>query len=121
MRFQMSRSSWAGPLLSVFGGTRTHSWVDVQAEAVEFRFGYFGLTVPRANIVAVEPYEGRVWSWGWRTDFVRRLALLSSTGGVVRLTLKEPQFAWLFFMPVRFCEVLVSLEDVQGFLVATRS
>lgn len=121
MRFAMKRGRWGGPLTAMFGGTRARSYADVAPDAVHFRFGFFGDTVARTNIASANAHPGRVWSLGWRTDFVRRVGLFSATEGVARVIFREPQVMWLLFMPVRVKEIFVSLEDVEGFLKAVRS
>ncbi len=107
------------PFLAPFGGTARGSWVDVRAEAVRVRFGPgFDARIPRREIAEAAPAE---WPWwggiGWRLDFCGRVALVGSHRGVVRLRLRSSRSTRLFgFLPLRFRELYVSLEDPARFL-----
>jgi hypothetical protein len=105
------------PLLGLFGGHQSVSYVEINDKEVRFRFGrFFDRTVQRDNI---DVAARREWPWwmgiGWRTDMRGLVGLIGSRMGVVEVTLKQPTRRWGLFP----CEsIAVSLDDPIGFIEA---
>lgn len=122
MRFSMAKAGVWKPLLVLLGATDGNSYLELDGDAVVARFGLFTRRFPLGEVT-----QGRLvarqlpWyrsSIGWRSDLVRRVALLSSTRNVVGLTLREAKWGWMMGVPVRLGELFVSLEDPDAFLAA---
>ena len=104
-------------LLALFGAKADRAFVEVHADTVTFRFGFFVEVIARAEITDVSPVA---WPWwggvGWRLA-PGLLALISASRNVVAVTLSEPRRTVLVF-PWRYQRLLVSLEDPAGFIAA---
>jgi hypothetical protein len=115
----MRLTSGVQPLLALFGGTPSRSYVDVREHAIRFRFGWaFDQIIARAEIVSARP---RSWPWwggiGWRA-WGDTVGLIGSTQGVVDVQLRTPRWAWLAVIPWRFTRIAVSLQDPDDFIRA---
>src|SRR5688572_22222105 len=118
-RFAIRRSPFWRPLLVLFGATASRSYVLVEEDFVEVRFGFFHRRFARDRIVAVRQTEARWWyGVGWHTDLVHSLILNGSLKGMVELEVRPPELVWLLFIPVRCSRLQVSLEDPEGFVRA---
>ena len=111
MRITTSPLRW---LLRPFGATDASSFVEVDASSVRFRFGFFDESIPREDIVAIEPYHPRWFAGvGWRY-WPRHVLLLGSHEGVLSFTLARPRNIALFpFLPrfVPVTKISVSVID----------
>ena len=107
---------WCGWLLGLLGHGRRLSRITVDAGTVHVRMGLaFRASLPLGTVVEVAPYDGRVWGWGvhgWRG----RWLVNGSSHGLVTLTLEPPAPARVLGIPVRLRQLIVSLEDPEGFL-----
>jgi hypothetical protein len=112
---------WCGWLLGLLGHGRRLSRITVDAGpvdagTVEVRMGLaFRASLPRGTVVEAAPYDGRVWGWGvhgWRG----RWLVNGSSHGLVTLTLEPPAPARVLGIPVHLRQLIVSLEDPEGFL-----
>jgi hypothetical protein len=118
-RFAIRRGPFWRPLLVLFGATASRSYVLVEEDFVEVRFGFFHRRFARDRIVAVRQTEARWWyGVGWHTYLVHSLILNGSLRGMVELELRPPELVWLLFIPVRCSRLHVSLEDPEGFVRA---
>jgi hypothetical protein len=124
MKYQMAKAKVWWPLLAALGATERRSYVAIDGDALEARFGLFRRRIPLSEISASSLAMKKVpwyrYSIGWRTDFVRRVALLSAARNVVGLKLKRARWTWLLGFPVRMGELFISMEDPEGFLKALR-
>jgi hypothetical protein len=107
---------WCGWLLGLLGHGRRLSRITVDAGTVDVRMGLaFRASLPLGTVVEVAPYDGRVWGWGvhgWRG----RWLVNGSSHGLVTLTLEPSVPARVLGIPVRLRQLIVSLEDPEGFL-----
>ena len=95
-RFAIRSSPFWRPLLVLFGATASRSYVMVEEDFVEVRFGFFHRRFARERIAAARQTEARWWyGVGWHTDLVRSLILNGSLQGMVELGEE------IFHMPVR--------------------
>jgi hypothetical protein len=118
-RFAIRRSPFWRPLLVLFGATASRSYVLVEQDAIEVRFGFFHHRFARERIAAARQSEGRWWyGIGWHTDLMQSLILNGSLGGIVELELRPPGLVWLLFIPIRCSRLYLSLEDPEGFVRA---
>lgn len=121
MRFEIRRSQILTPLLSLLGGTRDASYVEVGDEGLHCKFGFlFDETFPYAEILRVERDR---WPWyggiGWRTSLAGQIAIVGSLEGVVRIDLTPGRKARLILMlPCR--QLFVSLERADDFVRVVR-
>jgi hypothetical protein len=83
-------------VLALFGVRPGRSYVAVDGETVEVRFGFYNHRLRRDNVVAA----GRVRrsglyrlaaGIGWHSDFVDSLVVNGSLGGLVELQLATPE------------------------------
>lgn len=117
-RFAFRYDRWCGWLLGVLGHGRRLSHIDVGADAVTVQMGFgFRATVPRAAIVAVRPYDGRVYGWGvhgWRG----RWLVNGSSHDIVVLTIEPPVPARVLGFPIRLRELAISPLDRPALMAA---
>lgn len=117
---------WCGWLLGLLGHGRRLSRITVDAGpvdagpvdagTVDVRMGLaFRASLALGTVVEVAPYDGRVWGWGvhgWRG----RWLVNGSSHGLVTLTLEPSVPARVLGIPVCLRQLIVSLEDPEGFL-----
>ena len=107
---------WCGWLLGLLGHGRRPSRITVASGTVDVRMGLaFRASLPLGTVVEAAPYDGRVWGWGvhgWRG----RWLVNGSSHGLVTLTLEPSAPARVMGIPVRLRQLIVSLEDPEGFL-----
>lgn len=120
MRYAMQLSTLFTPLLALFGGTRSRSYLDLDDQGVRLRFGIFDERVPLEAIASAEPTTvPLIAGVGWKVG-PGTVGLLGSQQGTVRLTLREPRPMRFFGFPVRTRNVVVSLEEPDAFLADLR-
>lgn len=103
------------PVLLMFGGIQSNSFVDMTEEVVHFHFGFvFDRTVARSE---VESVTRRSWPWwmgvGWRSNLRGVIGLIGSHEGVVEVKLRHKQRAWGIFPCDR---IAVSLQEPDRFV-----
>jgi hypothetical protein len=104
------------PLLALFGGTRSRSYVEVEPDSVTFRFGIFEARIPRADVSGASPaHWPLIGGIGWRLG-PGAVGLIGSLQNVVEVRLRQPHRVSLLLLPVNARRVFVSLEDPQAFL-----
>jgi hypothetical protein len=117
MRYPMRLSGIWKPLLALFGGTPSRSYVDLIDDSIRFRFGTFDESFSVSEIKAVERTEvPLIAGVGWKMDFGGSVGLLGSQKGLVKVSLREPRRVRLVFIPVKAKHIVVSLEDPDAFL-----
>jgi hypothetical protein len=101
------------------GGTASRSYVDVSADGVRIKYGFFDVRIGFDEVESVE--RGR-WPWwgglGWRSNLVGRIGLVASYSGIVDIELRTRRWVWLVMVPLPCKRVTLSLEDAEGFLAA---
>ncbi len=118
-RFEIKRASWVKPLLVLFGATQARSYVTVNREELEARFGFYRIRIPIDRVAAVERAHWPLYGGlGWRTNLRNTLALVGSYDGVVRVRLSEPIRTRLFLIPIRLTDLYVSVENPDGLIAA---
>ncbi|MBI2391101.1 MAG: hypothetical protein HYV09_16025 [Deltaproteobacteria bacterium] len=115
MKYEMRLSKVFRPLLALFGGTRSRSFVSLNEQGVRFKFGLFDESFSLDDLASAEPtdvpwYAGVGWKLGPGT-----VALLGSQAGNVRVTFREPKRVRFFGVPIRCRELYVSLEQPEAF------
>jgi hypothetical protein len=119
MRFAIRRRSFMKPLLALFGGVESRSFVEIEGGKVRAVFGLFDESFDVAEIQSA----GRT-SWpflagiGWRVWFGGTVGLIGDMSEVVELVLKTPRKVGAFPIKVECRRLCVSLEDADGFLKA---
>jgi hypothetical protein len=106
------------PILALFGGTPSRSFVELTRDFVRIRFGpLFDERVPRETIAHAGPVA---WSLlggiGWRLAAGRTIGLIGSRKDNVELRLREPIRVRFLFFPKRCERIVVSLRDPGRFL-----
>jgi hypothetical protein len=116
MRHAMKVGIWK-PLFLLFGGSPSRAYVDVDADEVTFRFGFFEARVPRAEIAsAARSRWPAIGGLGWRIGLRGEVGLIGSLDGVVEVRLSKPRRMRVMTVPVNARRVFVSLEHPEAFL-----
>jgi hypothetical protein len=118
-RFPILRSPGAAALLSIFGGTRDRSYLELTDDRLTARFGWlFNYSFPLADI---EGAARRPWPFlygvGWRTNLIGVVGLIGARENVVEVRLKQRRWVWMV-LPLTCNRLAVSLEDPEAFLEA---
>ncbi len=116
MRYQIRIDPWWRPLLLGGGVTRVNSYVEISADDVTFRFGFwFRRTFQRGDIEGAAPGRWPIWLGGRLVQLLRgEIGLIGSFRGVVELRLRT-RARWGL---APFDRIAVSLEDPDGFIAA---
>jgi hypothetical protein len=118
-RFAIRVDPWFRPLLVLFGGFGERRTVTVDEETVRVQFGFWDHRFPRSQIAGARRVRGNLlWGVGWHGDFVRRLVVNGSLGGMVGIQLTQPQRYRLLGIPGRCSRLAVSLEEPDAFVAA---
>jgi hypothetical protein len=104
------------PLLAL---PRSSAYVELDDDSLRVQLGWgFTARIPRRSISAAERGKDvagiTAGAHGWRG----RWLVNGSRRGIVRLDIDPPVRAWTLAIPVRLRQLLVSLEDPEGFLTA---
>lgn len=103
-------------MLPVIGVNRDTAWVELDDEALTFRYGWFEEQVPLAEVEAVEAMS---WPWyygvGLRIAPGRTLGLVGSTQEVVAVGLRRPRSIKVPF-EMKFVKIAASIERHQDFI-----
>lgn len=105
-----------------FGGGAGAAWVEIDADVLRVRMGDFRVTVPRASVrgAALSSHQAR----GTIGVHSKRGSWLvnGSAHGLVEMTIDPPcrtgRHPSTLFMRMRVNELIVSLEDPDGFIAA---
>ncbi len=115
MRHPMKLGVWR-PLLALFGGTPSRSYVDVEPDIITFRFGGFEARVPRADISgATRTHWPILGGIGWRVG-PGAVALIGARQNVVEVKLRHPHRMSVLLLPINARRVFISLEEPEAFL-----
>jgi hypothetical protein len=105
------------PMLAI-GATRRRSFVELREDGLFIRLGFVRVTIPYADIDAVEPIR---WPWwaglGVRIGPEHTLGLVGSYRNVLRLRLRRP-VALKAILTIPASNYAVSVADVDGFQTA---
>ena len=119
-RFEIRRSAVLKPLLAMFGGTASRSFVEIDGGHLRARFGWlFDYTFP---IDQIEEAGLSPWPWylglGWRTTLRGRIGLIGTYRNVVEMRFRT-RYRIHMVIPWLACDRLaVSLEKPKKFLEA---
>ncbi len=122
MKFTIARSPLARPILSLFSATEGRSFIDIDRDQLEIRFGFFHQVIARDQLRSVSLQPEPRWyqrSIGWRWNLGSRIALLGATHNLVRLELTERRRMFIGVW-VRADEIIVSLEQPALFVESLR-
>ena len=118
-RFRIKRAGWSKPILAAFTATDDRSYIDVDDDRLEVRFGHYQLEIPCDQ---VESAAVASWPWwgglGWRTNFRNTIGLIGASQPVVRIRLQPRMRVRVLGMPVQLRDLYVSVEDPVGLLEA---
>ncbi len=123
MRFQIARDAPFQPLLSLFSATEARSFVNVEADEVEIRFGFTHQRIQRTEIrsVSLAPRKGLFgWGIGWRTNLNGTVALVGSPNNLVKLELTLPRKIFVG-ISVTAKHIVLSLEKPAEFIAQFHS
>lgn len=121
MRFSISVSTFWGPFMRLFGFGGERAYVELDDEAITFRYGTATERVPLSEIESVGP---RAWPFyyglGAKIGPDHGVAYVASLDGVVqvRFTSPRPMNVWGPFRTSKARCVTLSLEDPEGFMAA---
>lgn len=106
--------------LGIIGLGPSFSGVDLDAEELRMRFGWgFTMRAPRSSVARAGRFDHHVWySLGAHTNLRGRWLVNGSGHGLVRIILSERGSGTSSGFPIHPHDVLVSLEDPDGFLAA---
>ncbi len=118
-RFPIRYSRFNAVLMGLLGMGPRSSGVEVDDDEVRVRMGrWFRATIPRPSIVDADRYRYVWWAYGvhfvWRGPWI----VNGSGHGVVSVTVDPPVGARALGFPITLRQLLVSLEDPDGFLAA---
>lgn len=117
MRFPMRLSSLGKPILALFGGIQSQSYVDVIAGSIRFKFGFYDLSLSTSEISGVESTTiPLIAGLGWKLGFGGSVGLIGSQKGVVKVSLREPKHIRMLLIPFTARSIYVSLQDPEGFI-----
>jgi len=120
VRFPIRFSSGNGILFRGLLIAPSHSYVELDDDSIKVRMGWaFSARIPRRLVARAGPGRSprirlTAGAHGWNG----RWLVNASPDGIVRLELAERVRAYTAGFPVRLKELLVSLEDPDGFLRA---
>ena len=121
MRYPIRISAPWRPLFSIFGFRRKSSFIDLYDRALTICFGTASETIPVADIASA---DRRKWPFyyglGPKLGPAGGVSYVGSTNGVVeiRFVTPRPLNVWGPFRSKKAKQVVVSLEDPEGFLAA---
>jgi hypothetical protein len=106
------------PILALFGGTPSRSFVDVTRDVVRIRFGpLFDENIAHGMIADAGPANWSLWRGiGWRIGRGRTIGLIGSLKNNVELRLREPIRVRFLFFPKACERIVVSLREPRQFL-----
>jgi hypothetical protein len=116
--FAIVRAGAVSPLLRLIGATDKNSYVNVNADGLVARFGYYRVALPLTQIASAERAE---LPWYWGLGLRARggtLALLGAHHGIVHITLNEPYRTTLLKIPLKVTHLYVSVDDPDGLVTA---
>lgn len=117
MRYPMRLSTLGKPLLALFGGVQSASYVDLIAGSIRFKFGMFDESFSLGDITGAEATNVPIIAGlGWKLGFGGSVGLLGSQKGVVKVSLREPKKVSMLLIPFKAREIYVSLQDPDGFI-----
>ena len=121
MRFPMKIGLFS-PLIRVFGGRRDDSYAELKGDELHFKFGAVDLTVPLSDVVDVD--GGASWPLiggiGWRVG-PKTLGLIGSLDGIAKLETRSRYPTGVWYLPVKWNSLYISLEDPRGFATAVNA
>ncbi len=121
MRFPISISTFWSPLMRLFGFGGERAYVELDDEAITFRYGTATERVPFSEVASVGP---RDWPFyyglGAKIGPDRGVAYVGSLDGVVqvRFTSPRPMNVWGPFRAKTAHCVTLSVEDPEAFTAA---
>ena len=119
-RFLIKRSPVWRPLLALFSGVESNSYVEIEEGQLRARFGW--LFDERFSLEDVVDVRRRGWPMllgiGWRTDFRGHVGLTGSFDNVVQVRLRTKRRMRLFGFPMRCDRISVSLREPDVFIDA---
>jgi hypothetical protein len=121
MNFPIRCEPWVRPVLGVLGVNAHASAVTLEPTALRVHFGYVDERIPLSAIAKVELHSRQLpwWqrSFGWRTDFVSKVAYLGASRDIVKLTFNRPvplRVLW----KVNATTLLLSMDSPDRFIAA---
>ena len=120
MKFQIARSPTFAPLLALFSATRGRSFINVEPDEIEIRFGFTHQRIPRSEIRSVSLQKERPWyarSIGWRTNLKGGVSLVGTSFNLVKIEHALPRKIFVG-ISVLASEIIVSLEHPTQFVAA---
>ncbi len=119
-RYPMKLSPTFRPLLALFGGTRSRSFVEITDTGLRAKFGW--LSDYRFPLEDVARVEQRSWPLlfgvGWRIGLNGRIGLIGNFGNVVEIHFHKRQRVTMLIPRLRCDSLAVSLEDPEGLISA---
>ncbi len=118
-RFPILYSDINAKLFTLLALPRSRSYVELDDDSLRVQLGWgFTARIPRRSISAAQRGPDvpgiTAGAHGWRG----RWLVNGSRRNIVRLDIDPPVRAWTLAIPVRMRQLLVSLEDPEGFLTA---
>jgi hypothetical protein len=120
---QITKNILIGPMLRGFGVRPDNSHVDLESDALTVRMGmWFNKTIALDDIASMAPMPPSEWPlWaglGVKLTPRHGVGVVASREGIVCLGFKRPQPMGVVIISVDAENLLVSLEDPDGFLRA---
>ena len=114
----MKLSPWIAPLLALFGGTPSRSFVEISDTDLRAKFGWlFDHTFPIEDVVGVDERSWPLlYGMGWRTTLTGRIGLVGSYGNVVEIRFRKRHRVMMLIPRLPCDRLAVSLEDPEGFI-----
>jgi len=112
-RYQIRYDRWRDWLLGLLGMGRRWSVVVVSRDEVRVALGLgFRATFPRASVIDVAPYAGRVFAHGWRGEWL----VNGSSHGIVAMSVGPHARGYVVGVPVKVRRLLVSVTEPDPFI-----
>lgn len=115
-RFTIRRDLFWSPFLLLIGAVESNSYVEIDGDLLNLRFGGYTATVPISEVDSIQSTTWALWRGiGIRVSLNQRIGLVGSTSGVVQLNLRTPCVS---FLGIKADTLFVSLDDPDGFINA---
>jgi hypothetical protein len=114
VRFAIRFDAWYRVLSTALFLPPSASYVEIQGERVHVRMGWaFRATFSRSAVAAMSGLAKRPMSRGVH-GLAGRWLVNGSGHGILTIDLRPNQRAYVMGIPVRLCQLLVSVEDPSG-------
>ena len=115
-RFTIRRDLIWSPFLLLIGAIESNSYVEIDGDSLNLRFGVYTATVPISEVDSIQSTTWALWRGiGIRVSLRQSIGLIGSISGVIQFHLRTPCVS---FLGIKANTLFVSLDDPDGFINA---